>query len=220
MNDLDLSNLRKLRKERNLLQKDLAKYLGITIASYSLYENNKRTPPYSILKKLCKFYNVDIDLLIGLREPDQHHIVYGNPFEDKEQSPMQDKYEQLPQFTDSNSDNNTHKYDAPIRVNHSFSPEDIENLKEINTIYKKIENREKLTENDLQILKDYNQREELAKKRLKEALQTMQEKFKSLIEIQSAYNKLNEAGQEEAIKRIDELTEIQRYTKPDTPPQE
>lgn len=109
MGDLDLSNLRKLRKERNLLQKDLAKYLGITIASYSLYENNKRTPPYGILKKLCKFYNIDMDLLIGLREPDQYHIVYENPFEDKEQSPTQDEYEQLlledatkkaPKFTD------------------------------------------------------------------------------------------------------------------------
>ena len=55
------------------------------------------------------------------------------------------------QFIDS--DNNIHKYDATIRI----SPEALENLKEINLIYKKIEKGEKLTENDLQTLKDYNQ---------------------------------------------------------------
>lgn len=34
------------------------------------------------------------------------------------------------------------------------------------------------------------------------------------------YRRLNSDGKNEAIKRIDELTEIPRYTKPDTPPQE
>ena len=128
--------------------------------------------------------------------------------------------EKSSQFTDEDSDNNTYKYDASIRVNHSLSPEAIENLKEVSAIYNKIENGEKLTENDLQILKDYNKRQELAMKRLKETLRTMQEKLIPLMRFQSAYEQLNEIGQEEAAKRIDELTEIPRYTKPDEPPQE
>ena len=118
------------------------------------------------------------------------------------------------QFIDS--DNNIHKYDATIRI----SPEALENLKEINLIYKKIEKGEKLTENDLQTLKDYNQRQKIAMERLRETLRTMQERLKPLIELQSAYDKLNEIGQEEAAKRIEELSEIPRYTKTNTPPKE
>lgn len=118
------------------------------------------------------------------------------------------------QFIDS--DNNIHKYDATIRI----SPEALENLKEINLIYKKIEKGEKLTKNDLQTLKDYNQRQKIAMERLRETLRTMQERLKPLIELQSAYDKLNEIGQEEAAKRIEELSEIPRYTKTNTPPKE
>lgn len=72
---MDLSNLKKLRQERGLLQKDIAKYLGITIASYSLYENSKRTPPIEILQKLCIFYGIDVELLLGWRDPKQTRKV-------------------------------------------------------------------------------------------------------------------------------------------------
>lgn len=41
-----------------------------------------------------------------------------------------------------------------------------------------------------------------------------------LKEMLGAYNRLNNAGRKEAVKRVDELTEIPRYTKPDEPPQE
>ncbi|MDE6601607.1 MAG: helix-turn-helix domain-containing protein [Lachnospiraceae bacterium] len=75
---MDLSNLKKLRREKGILQKDIAKYLGITIASYSLYENSKRTPPIEILQKLCTFYNVDLELLLGWRDPQQTRIVYSS----------------------------------------------------------------------------------------------------------------------------------------------
>lgn len=128
--------------------------------------------------------------------------------------------EKSPQFTDSDSDDYFHEYDDSVRVHHNLSPETIENLKEINAIRKKIENSEKLTENDLQILKDYSKRQEMAMKRLKETLQTMQKALMPLLGLQSAYDKLNEIGQKEAVKRIEELTEIERYTKPDEPPQE
>ena len=40
-----------------------------------------------------------------------------------------------------------------------------------------------------------------------------------LKEMLGAYNRLNNAGRKEAVKRVDELTEIPRYTKPDEPPQ-
>ena len=41
-----------------------------------------------------------------------------------------------------------------------------------------------------------------------------------LKDILGAYNSLNDAGRKEAVKRVEELTELPRYTKPDEPPQE
>lgn len=41
-----------------------------------------------------------------------------------------------------------------------------------------------------------------------------------LKEMLGAYNRLNNAGRKEAVKRVDELTEIPRYTKPDESPKD
>lgn len=114
------------------------------------------------------------------------------------------------------ADNNIPKYHGSIRI----SPETIEISKKISIIYDKIKNKEELNENDLQVLKDYDQRQKIAMKRLEQSLHSVQEKLKSLMALHSAYDKLNEVGQEEAAKRIEELTELSRYTKPDEPPQE
>lgn len=43
----------------------------------------------------------------------------------------------------------------------------------------------------------------------------LKSKEQNLERIQSAYEHLNENGRKEAVKRIEELTEIKRYTKPD-----
>ncbi len=51
----------------------------------------------------------------------------------------------------------------------------------------------------------------LLKKYLIEELDMTDDKYQLLFE----YNKLNQTGQEEALKRISELTEIPRYTEPD-----
>ena len=40
-----------------------------------------------------------------------------------------------------------------------------------------------------------------------------------LKKILGAYDRLNIAGRKEAVKRVDELTELPRYTRPDEPPQ-
>lgn len=117
-------------------------------------------------------------------------------------------------------DNNIHKYDGSIRINHNLSQENIETLKEINIIHKKIESGEQLNENEIHLLNDYNQKQDLALKHLKETLKSMQKSLKPLLELQPAYEKLNDIGQKEAIKRIEELTEIPRYTKADEPLQE
>ena len=60
--------LKKLRLERNLTQKQVADYLGLTIKGYNFYELNLREPSISTLKKLCDFFDVSADYLIGRRD--------------------------------------------------------------------------------------------------------------------------------------------------------
>ncbi|NLZ25335.1 MAG: helix-turn-helix transcriptional regulator [Clostridiales bacterium] len=42
---------KELRQKKNILQKDIAKFLGITPATYSRYENGIMEPSYDIVIK-------------------------------------------------------------------------------------------------------------------------------------------------------------------------
>ena len=60
--------LKELREDKNLTQTQVANILGIKQASYSRYELNKCEIPLSHLKKLCVFYNVSANYILGLPE--------------------------------------------------------------------------------------------------------------------------------------------------------
>lgn len=59
--------LKKLREERELKQQQVADFLNIHQVSYSQYENGKREPDITTLKKLASFFDVSIDYLLGYR---------------------------------------------------------------------------------------------------------------------------------------------------------
>ena len=56
--------LAKLRKERGILQKELAAYLNMTVATVSNYEKGVHTPDIMTLIKLADFYDVSTDYLL------------------------------------------------------------------------------------------------------------------------------------------------------------
>lgn len=56
--------LAKLRKERGILQKELAAYLNMTVATVSNYEKGVHTPDLKTLVKLADFYDVSTDYLL------------------------------------------------------------------------------------------------------------------------------------------------------------
>ncbi len=63
---IDISaRIRKLRKEHNLKQQQIADYLGISQQSYSHYEQDKRELPVRHIVKIAAFYNVSSDYLLG-----------------------------------------------------------------------------------------------------------------------------------------------------------
>lgn len=60
--------LRDLREDMDLTQDELVKKLGMHKTTYTNYEQGKREPPFDLIIKLAKFYNVSIDYIAGLTD--------------------------------------------------------------------------------------------------------------------------------------------------------
>ncbi|MBQ8796762.1 MAG: helix-turn-helix transcriptional regulator [Oscillospiraceae bacterium] len=60
--------LKDLREDRDtvLKQEDIAKLLGTTQQTYSIWERGEREIPFHHVIKLAKYYNVSIDYIAGL----------------------------------------------------------------------------------------------------------------------------------------------------------
>ena len=61
--------LRELRECNRLKQKDMARILNITTSCYSNYEQGTREPSIEILKKICDYYDIDLDALLDYKKP-------------------------------------------------------------------------------------------------------------------------------------------------------
>jgi transcriptional regulator with XRE-family HTH domain len=57
-----------LRKKRGMNQESLARLLGITRASLSHYETDRREPDYEILTKMANLFRVSFDDLMGRKQ--------------------------------------------------------------------------------------------------------------------------------------------------------
>lgn len=59
------SNLKYLRKEKSLKQKEIAKIINVKPDTYSKWEQNKASASYEDLVKIADFHQVSIDYLLG-----------------------------------------------------------------------------------------------------------------------------------------------------------
>jgi transcriptional regulator with XRE-family HTH domain len=66
--DVFAQRLKDLRIQRGLSLNQLAKDIGVTAQSLSLYENSKRTINIDLLNDIAKYFNVSADYLIGLSD--------------------------------------------------------------------------------------------------------------------------------------------------------
>lgn len=60
--------IKDLREDKDIKQKTIAEYLGVSQQSYSNYENGHREIPIWAVTKLASFYQVSIDYLLGSEE--------------------------------------------------------------------------------------------------------------------------------------------------------
>ncbi len=59
-----MNRLKKLREDKDLFQKDIAKYLNMSQIGYSQYETETNDIPTEVLKNIADFYDTSIDYLL------------------------------------------------------------------------------------------------------------------------------------------------------------
>lgn len=61
--------LKSLRNASGMSQKDMAAKLGLSVPSYSNYENGYSEPPIEIIQQFCEILNISISDLFGFNVP-------------------------------------------------------------------------------------------------------------------------------------------------------
>lgn len=99
-----LKRLKELRLAKGISQKEIAEYLGITTAAYSLYERGNREPNLTILKKIAEYYKVSMDDLLEMSDEPQTVAAHldGDDFTEDEKKEIQ----QFVEFVKSKRSNN------------------------------------------------------------------------------------------------------------------
>ncbi len=69
-----MENLRTLRENANLTQRDFAKILDISKTTLCYYEQGKISPSVEMLVKIADYFDVSIDYLIGHQTQNIVHI--------------------------------------------------------------------------------------------------------------------------------------------------
>ena len=57
--------IKELRREKGLLQDDLAKEIGVSKGTVSVWERDGRKPEYDTLQQLCEYFQVNLGYLLG-----------------------------------------------------------------------------------------------------------------------------------------------------------
>ena len=80
----------KCRKEKNMTQQELADKIGVTDRAISHWENGRRLPDYSLIKKLCDILSISInELFYGEEIPNEN---YKEKAEDNIEKLINDNY--------------------------------------------------------------------------------------------------------------------------------
>ncbi len=63
-----IKRIRDLREDNDKTQQEIAEYLGTSQTMYARYERGANELPIHHLIKLCKFYGVSADYILGLKD--------------------------------------------------------------------------------------------------------------------------------------------------------
>ena len=57
--------IKELRREKGLLQDDIAREIGVSKGTVSVWERDARKPEYDTLQQLCEYFQVNLGYLLG-----------------------------------------------------------------------------------------------------------------------------------------------------------
>ena len=74
-----MNKVRELRIKKGIPQKDLAITLGVSQASVSDWEKNKKNPRGENLAKLAEYFGVDEDYILGVNAEEKSYFITEDP---------------------------------------------------------------------------------------------------------------------------------------------
>lgn len=67
--------IKSMRKDKNITQETLAKFLGVTNQSISKWERNETYPDIAMLPAIASFFNTSVDELLGINKLEQERKI-------------------------------------------------------------------------------------------------------------------------------------------------
>ena len=65
---MQFRNLRAIREDKDIKQKEIASYLNVSQNTYSQYETGARQIPVETLIKLALFFDTSVDYILGITD--------------------------------------------------------------------------------------------------------------------------------------------------------
>lgn len=216
-----------VRKAKGYTQKQLAEKCGLATGTIQQYELNKREPRREQLQKIATALDVPLYKLMGFDgsirvnitpEVEEISRIQNKLLSDRENVTKEELEILKKYYTSKQLNEMAEVLDTSDNMLGSItSTDDIvyvdSDVLEYNKIIDKQKSDDKFTSYGKHFISDYIDKSPLVREWFIENGLKSQEK--NLERIQNAYEHLNNSGREEAAKRIEELTEIERYTKPE-----
>ena len=60
--------IKELRISKKIKQKEIAEYFGMSLFAYQRYEYGMREPSFDTLIKICEYFNVSSDYILGFSD--------------------------------------------------------------------------------------------------------------------------------------------------------
>ena len=67
--------IKKLRTDSNLTQKELARQIGVSQQTISLWESRSAVPDATAIIAICRYFNVSSDYLLGIEVANKRHYI-------------------------------------------------------------------------------------------------------------------------------------------------
>ncbi len=68
MDKIFAKNLKELREERELTQKEMSSLLKMPVSTYANYEQGRRDPSIDLIREICDIFDISADLIIGTKK--------------------------------------------------------------------------------------------------------------------------------------------------------